>query len=103
MTITVELDIYSGRTNPQWKLTADESEALLKELKSLSVIDKNSIQQNDGLGYRGFLLHIIHSNGLLNKTISVYNKTINFDGKQFIDENEVEGKLLEEAKQKGFY
>ena len=52
----VELDIFSGRPNPRWNLTATEEAELVERLLDRSVpIGPMSI--SDGkLGYRGFLV-----------------------------------------------
>jgi hypothetical protein len=52
--MTVELDVFSGRPNPQWTLTKQETarvEELLRDLPSEPGASKES-----GLGFRGFIL-----------------------------------------------
>jgi hypothetical protein len=52
----VELDIFSGRPNPRWTLTASEEAELLQRLLDRSV-PTTSMSITDGkLGYRGFLV-----------------------------------------------
>ncbi|MEB3180333.1 MAG: hypothetical protein VKL59_15050 [Nostocaceae cyanobacterium] len=51
----VELDAFSGRTNPQWVLTSQEASEFLNLLQKLP---KNQTQSpiNQGLGYRGLIV-----------------------------------------------
>jgi hypothetical protein len=55
MDVKVELDIFSGRPNPTWDLTADESGELIQLMKDLPE-DQVRTGTDDGLGYRGFLV-----------------------------------------------
>ncbi len=50
----VELDIYSGRPNPSWVLTAEEATELLRRLQALPESDSGSVRE--GLGYRGLVV-----------------------------------------------
>lgn len=52
--LIIELDVFSGRSNPCWEL--DESRALaLRQLEErLEPVDRPRVQP-PGLGYRGFL------------------------------------------------
>ncbi len=50
----VELDIFSGRPNPTWRLTEGESAAFLEKLTGLNPTDEGKIR--DGLGYRGLVV-----------------------------------------------
>ena len=57
--LKVELDIFSGRPNPQWDLTETEEAELLLKLRALPIATgRCTIPQ---LGYRGFLLYSYHS------------------------------------------
>lgn len=58
----VELDIFSGRPNPAWDLTAEESSECLKRLRDLPQIDSGDVQQ--GLGYRGIIVTSGDSQGV---------------------------------------
>lgn len=50
----VELDVFSGRPNPRWKLDEDAAESLRQLLSRLSVATDAPPEQ-PGLGYRGFV------------------------------------------------
>lgn len=69
--VTVELDIYSGRPNPRWKLTAPERTEIGKRLQNLTVLPTLPAVP-DNLGYRGFLVH--YPNGTIE--VRVYHGII---------------------------
>lgn len=53
----VELDIFSGRPNPSWELTAAESEEFRKRLRSLPRDESgHSAPSDEKLGYRGLIV-----------------------------------------------
>jgi|ERR1700723_1033579 hypothetical protein len=57
MPVTVSLNIYSGRPNPSWGLSDEESEALLDQVTGLSELTTAKPSGVlGGLGYRGFLV-----------------------------------------------
>lgn len=51
----VELDIFSGRVNPSWDLTAHQAEELKRVLYTLPR-RWDVVQTWDGLGYRGLIV-----------------------------------------------
>ncbi|HTU20809.1 MAG TPA: hypothetical protein VMG10_22340 [Gemmataceae bacterium] len=51
----VEIDIFSGRRNPQWSLSTEQSTAFLNLLRDLPKKPADD-RRYDGLGYRGFRL-----------------------------------------------
>lgn len=57
MNVKVELDIFSGNQNPSWMLNKEESKKLMNLLDSLPEVQKK--ENEDGLGYRGFILDLI--------------------------------------------
>lgn len=54
--ITVEVDIFSGRPNPTWKMNAVEAERVIRMLAQMPRSSPDSFA--DRLGYRGILLHV---------------------------------------------
>ena len=56
MKISVTFDIYSGRQNPTWNLSAEDCKELIKRLVALPAADKTI--NDGGLGYRGFSLTV---------------------------------------------
>lgn len=57
---TVTLDVYSGKPNPSWKLSREESEELLKRLGVLASTEEQ-VAEFDGLGYREVQVVVIES------------------------------------------
>lgn len=54
--MTVELDVFSGRPNPQWVLTDDERQRVEELLRGLPEGTDPGPGATTGLGYRGFVL-----------------------------------------------
>ncbi len=53
----VELDVFSGRENPRWILSADATREFIALLASLSPEQEETGEPpHGGLGYRGFIL-----------------------------------------------
>lgn len=50
--VTVELDVFSGRPNPEWQLTGEEAAELRRRLSDLPPADVKPPPPR--LGYRGF-------------------------------------------------
>ena len=50
-TAKIKLDVYSGRENPEWALTAAETEELMRRFGMLPVVANGPVLF-DGLGYR---------------------------------------------------
>jgi len=57
----VELDLFSGRPNPAWVLSAADARTLQAMLESLS--PRPALEQASGLGYRGFVVKISTDTG----------------------------------------
>jgi hypothetical protein len=55
--ILIELDAYSGRPNPRWELTLQQSTDLVTLLRTLSA-EPGAQKESEGLGYRGFLVEL---------------------------------------------
>ena len=53
--LTVELDAFSGRANPAWKLTRDEENRLAEMVANLPA-RKKAAELPSGLGYRGIII-----------------------------------------------
>lgn len=53
-TLIVELDVFSGRENPHWNLTAGREAIFLKKLQALNRTEEEFIHAS--LGYRGFIV-----------------------------------------------
>jgi len=55
VSLQVELDIFSGRPNPVWELTAPQATEFMARFQMLQSIEKPPSGAN-GLGYRGFVV-----------------------------------------------
>ena len=53
--LRVELDVFSGRTNPSWALTPSECEEIVTRLSRLASVAAPTSPAS--LGYRGFVIH----------------------------------------------
>jgi hypothetical protein len=54
--VHVELDLFSGRVNPAWRLSPDESQEFLHLFQSLPRVSAGAIRE--GLGYRGMIVTV---------------------------------------------
>jgi hypothetical protein len=57
----VEVDVFSGRPNPVWTLTAAEAQAFVQRFAALPSLPGNggSAEQDQGLGYRGLKVNLL--------------------------------------------
>lgn len=56
VTVRVEADVYSGRPNPRWTLSAANAGTLLGRLRALPAAA--AAEPRDGLGYRGLIIRL---------------------------------------------
>jgi len=102
--MTIELDIFSGRPNPVWTLSPEESVALTEMLMNLPTSQAPAAE--GGLGYRGFLLSNPERVAGLSARIRVYRGmvTIEEDGtpRSYLDTQGVERMLIRQASQRGY-
>ncbi|HET8844725.1 MAG TPA: hypothetical protein VFN35_24855 [Ktedonobacteraceae bacterium] len=68
---TIELDVYSGRPNPNWIPTAPERTEIGQHFQNLTALPTLPAVP-DNLGYRGFLIH--YPDGTIE--VRVYHGTI---------------------------
>ena len=88
-TVCVELDVFSGRPNPEWEVTGAEASNLLTLLGRLveeRAVHKEKLQSSP-LGYRGLTLTAIH--GRIRRTWRIANSEILSDDKVFADTRNV--------------
>ncbi|MBS0248754.1 MAG: hypothetical protein JSR61_19220 [Proteobacteria bacterium] len=89
MTVKVEIDVFSGRSNPSWILSQDEQRRLVG-LLDLETHRQVPGASNDGLGFRGFIIHVG------DREIHVRGTIVLKDGASFLDRSKsVEKFLLE--------
>jgi hypothetical protein len=99
----VELDVFSGRPNPTWSLSVEQSMELLEMLQNLPPADK--LSQENGLGYRGFLLSNPGRADGLAPHIRIYSGIVTMtDGhvQSYRDVHDIEHRLLQQASQHGY-
>ena len=80
--VTVELDIFSGRPNPSWILGSNEGAELLQLVRSKSVVATSS-SPPPALGYRGFVVTI--ASGARPERLRVWAGTVELDGRHYDD------------------
>lgn len=102
--IMVELDIFSGRPNPSWELSAEGVSELGVRMTNLTPASKSPVV--GGLGYRGFVISNPDKIEGLPIQIRVYNGTITTTEKElanyYEDKNNIESWLLEQAQNRGY-
>ena len=96
---SVELDVFSGVPNPTWKLSASEGASLAQLLTRLEATQSPG-KRFDGLGYRGFIVHLVAPQSLALSTMHAYGGTVEIesgDGTSFYQDpqRQVERWLLE--------
>ena len=69
----VVLDIFSGRPNPNFILTPEQTMEFLEIISFLKPIEKNCTNQDGGLGYRGFMAEEKSNNSGTSKEFKIYN------------------------------
>lgn len=76
---TVELDIFSGRPNPAWPLTADQIQAVVDRVNSLETAPVGSLEAP--LGYRGFVVRF-DGDATAATTVTVQSGEVEITGAQ---------------------
>jgi len=95
--VEVELDIFSGRSNPRWTLAADRAQALTALIEQGSAAEW---REPPGLGYRGFVLTTEDSRTRLYRgvlAISRGDRTVYRGDAQALEEL-----LLQQAREHGY-
>lgn len=99
----VELDIFSGRPNPQWTVSASELAPLLPNPEARPIA---AASEPPGLGYRGFLLTCVSPETGDPTPIRVYGGTVSIgagdDLAVYADTMGLEQWLLDDAQQRGY-
>jgi hypothetical protein len=70
--VRVELDIFSGRPNPEWRLTPADAVSLDQKLAALPVAAPGQLA--NPLGYRGFIVRLRTADD--ETTVTVQNGTV---------------------------
>lgn len=104
--VTIELDAYSGRPNPTWKLTPAEAEQLAGRLRGMPELSEASPPEAV-LGYRGFRVANPGGDGGIPERIYVARGGMVqvFDGDErwrgYGDHAGIESWLIEAARRRG--
>jgi hypothetical protein len=83
--ITVEVDVFSGRPNPTWQLSAGEARTLLQMLDGTRSGDSREPCAVPGLGYRGLNVKIVGGANLSHWR--VFDGCVEQNGRAFADPN----------------
>jgi hypothetical protein len=86
----VELDLFSGRPNPQWRLSGSARDRLLALLRA--ALPTHESASEPGLGYRGFIVRIISGERMTR--VHIGEGAIEIDGARGRDEGRGIEKLL---------
>lgn len=101
--MTAELDIFSGRPNPTWTLTTDESSRLAAQLTNLP--PAGQAPADPGLGYRGVVVQNPAPTADLPARIRFYRGVVllgDDPAQRFNDVHDVEHQLLKQAAAQGY-
>jgi hypothetical protein len=101
-TMTVELRVYSGRSNPSWRLSAGEVEELRRRLTGLPRRQEPFVE--GGLGYGGFVIHNPEKFAGLAMQLYVFNGVGIPEERgvaAYEDVHDLEGWLLRQARERG--
>jgi hypothetical protein len=77
-TLRVELDVFSGRENPTWILSAQDERVFIEKFRSLPKI-KGEVSGGNALGYRGLIVRgrsIEDIKDISVGDIKIYNETV---------------------------
>lgn len=102
MEVILTLQIFSGRPNPVWKLSAAERTELMKRLDALP--PGTQAVSDGGLGYSGFLLTIT-PDGQSTYQVLVFQGLVSIESDSLKDYRDIHGLekwLLQLAADKGY-
>jgi hypothetical protein len=101
MPTRVELDLFSGRPNPAWQLSADEAAAFSSRIAGLPAAEQ--MPARDALGYRGILV-FTHGEGAP-RSVKVRDGIVSVeqsgDVRSYRDTRQIERWLLETGRVHG--
>ena len=97
-TVAVELDAFSGRSNPTWDLSSSEASELMATMASLPPV--RAAVSPPGLGYRGFLV------SWPGQSFRVYKGYVIAEDREvtdvYRDTAGIEGRLARDARGRGY-
>jgi hypothetical protein len=102
--LRVTLDVFSGRPNPSWELSAQEASELARRITGLTPI--NQSPGEGGLGYRGLIISNPGKVAGFPPQMSIFNGIISISRNRhtthYHDTNNVERWLIEQARKHGY-
>jgi hypothetical protein len=100
----VTLEVFSGRPNPSWSLSADEEQELTRRLQGLPPSGASSAAGD--LGYRGFRIVNNSRRAQLPSEVVVTQGVVTVrddrGSRHYTDVNGIESWLVEQARQRGY-
>lgn len=97
MSISVSIDIFSGRPNPTWTLKPSQEAEYIRHVKALPLVPIPVASELPGLGYRG-LISKLSDNLLSSRSIRVFQGIVQVADNWYLDEGRLfETWLLETA------
>jgi hypothetical protein len=100
----VDVDLFSGRSNPRWTLGREEAIALADRLRDLPL--RGHKTEPPGLGYCGFVVHNDALEFGLPRRLRIYQGVTDLtsagEGVQYDDKQGVEMFLSVQARERGY-
>jgi len=103
--LTVRLQIYSGRPDPEWTLEPDVADEVARRLRQAVSAEPVHAPPEGGLGYRGFRITGGDALGLPSELAVFRGVVSEVAGKQtrhWLDATGFERFLIEDARKRGF-
>jgi hypothetical protein len=104
LNVQVTLDVFSGRPNPSWQLSAGDEQELTRRLQGLP--PREAVSSEGDLGYRGFRIAAPAPGAASPREIVVSKGTVtirdNAGIRHYVDANGVEAWLLDQARRHGY-
>ena len=97
--VEIELDVFSGRPNPTWRLSEEDSRQLLALLDDLPPAPP---LPPGALGYRGFVIHRPRAAGASVPALRVFAGTVEIDSQPHADLRGAEAWLMRSAREQGW-
>lgn len=101
--IEVELDIFSGRPNPRWALSAEAAKRLQADLEERATAESPAAL---GLGYRGFVIRNLSGDSGTPPVVRVFRSVVTIPERDrqiaFRDTQGVERVLQDQARGLGY-
>jgi len=101
----VTMDVFSGRENPEWDMSADEFSVFLDKYKRTQFHSNAREMDVPDLGYRGFYVSYLDDVcGEVPKTEHIFDGCVSFRNRDglYTSDNGLEEWLFEKATEKGY-